>query len=103
MKLLLRHKPKQSLPELKEILYLCDKDELNCEDCPYYNEENCCCYLKKDILEYLFSYEDIERQFSDSYSWRYKCTNCGREVDSSFEYCPKCGNKLNWEETKCRT
>ena len=100
MKSLLRHKLKQSLPELKGILYLCDKDELNCEDCPYYNKENCC-YLKKDILEYLLSHEDIEKQISDTY-WRYKCINCGKEVNSSFEYCPYCGNKLNWENAKCR-
>lgn len=97
MKLLLRHKPKQNLRKVKEILYLCDKDELNCDDCPY--SEDVDCHLKKDVLDYLLSYEDIERQFSDAY-WRYKCTNCGREVDSSFDFCPKCGNKLNWENTR---
>ena len=98
MKLLLRHKPKQSLQEIKRILYLCDKDELNCDDCPY--SEDMDCHLKRDVLDYLLSYEDIEKQFSDSYFWRYKCTNCGKEVDTSFGYCPYCANKLNWENTR---
>ena len=100
MKLLLRHKPKQSLPKIKEILYLYDKDELDCNDCPYSEDVNCS--LKRDVLDYFFSYEDIEKQISDTYGWRYKCTNCGKEVNSSFEYCPYCGNKLNWENTKCQ-
>jgi len=99
MKLLLRHKPKQSLREIKGILYLCDRDELDCRDCPYYNDKGDC-HLKKDALEYFLSYEDMERQFSDSYSWRYKCTNCGKEVNPSFAYCPYCGTVLNWEETR---
>lgn len=97
MKLLLRHKPKQSLRDIKGILYLCDKDELDCDDCPY--SKDTACSLKKDVLDYLLSYEDVERQFPDTYYWRYKCTNCGKEVNSSFEYCPHCGNKLNWENT----
>ena len=100
MKLLLRHKPKQSLQEIKGILYLCDKDELNCDDCPY--SEDMDCHLKRDVLDYLLSYEDIEKQIPDSYFWRYKCPKCEREVDSSFEYCPKCGNKLFWEEINAK-
>ena len=96
MKLLLRHKPKQNLRILTEILYLCDK--IDCKDCPYYNKEKC--YLKKDALDYLLSYGDMEKQMPDSYFWHYKCTNCGKEVNSSFVYCPYCSAILNWEETR---
>jgi len=96
MKLLLRHKPKQNLRMVLETLYLCDKDELNCNDCPYCEDMKC--HLNRDALDYLLSYRDIEKQLPDSYFWCYKCTNCGREVDSSFDFCPKCGKKLNWEQ-----
>ena len=26
-----------------------------------------------------------------------KCGNCGFQVNSSMNYCPKCGTKIDWE------
>ncbi len=27
----------------------------------------------------------------------YLCTQCRREVNQRWRYCPSCGNRLNWE------
>ena len=96
MKLLLRHKPKQNLRMILETLYQCKNGKLWCRECLYRNEK---CTIMNDALDYLLSYKDIESQLPDTYYWRYKCTNCGKEVDSSFDFCPKCGSQLNWEYT----
>ena len=89
MKLLLRHKPKQNLRMILDTEYQCENGELLCKDCVYGQDETC--GIAADILNFVFSYRDIEKQLPDSYFWRYNCTNCGKEVDSSFDFCPKCG------------
>ena len=26
------------------------------------------------------------------------CPVCGREIDTQFEYCPSCGQRIKWEQ-----
>ena len=38
--------------------------------------------------------EDLTLVQKGSFSSKTYCTNCGSELDSSFEYCPHCGEKI---------
>lgn len=62
--------------------------------------------ISKELGKRLESGEDVSindwdlRQINSDYNYGYGnsgyviCRKCGREVDSSYEYCPYCGEKL---------
>lgn len=33
----------------------------------------------------------------------YTCGNCGSGIDVIYDYCPKCGYKLLWDNPRCLT
>ena len=42
------------------------------------------------------TYWDLNEMNSNSYGYNavHRCSNCSKEVDSNFDYCPYCGNKI---------
>ncbi|MDO5517489.1 MAG: zinc ribbon domain-containing protein [Clostridium sp.] len=39
------------------------------------------------------TYWDLN-EINSSYNHIQRCSNCGREVESQFDYCPYCGNRI---------
>lgn len=68
----------------------------------YYVKYNCCdeiYELNKDTGEIIESGENITIEEKDFINCYYKntkktCSNCSSSWDESYEFCPKCGNKL---------
>ncbi len=42
----------------------------------------------------VLSYWDLKDNINNKYLKK-KCSHCGRNLDTEFEYCPYCGNKIN--------
>ena len=37
----------------------------------------------------------VDVSYRNGYKSRHKCSNCGKEVKTDFEYCPYCGTKID--------
>lgn len=68
----------------------------------YYIKSTCCgstYYLDEDIGKRIDRGEDVIIEESDldpiKVNKKNVCTNCGYPVESGFQYCPKCGERVD--------
>lgn len=50
----------------------------------------------EDGQDVKITYWDLNEMTSNTYGYNEvcRCSSCGKEVDSNFDYCPYCGNKI---------
>lgn len=50
----------------------------------------------EDGQDVKITYWDLNEMTSNTYSYNEvcRCSSCGKEVDSNFDYCPYCGNRI---------
>ena len=41
--------------------------------------------------------KSVGRHSISDFDWTGKCEKCGNEIQFSFDYCPYCGSRLEWE------
>ena len=79
------------------------------EECPYRSDGRGYETIKRDALALLREQEPVKPLIPDDDMMRY-CGNCGEIVGhevlgpsglnvTQFEFCPKCGRKVKWDET----
>ena len=42
--------------------------------------------------------KSVDRHSISDFDWIGKCEKCGNEIQFSFDYCPYCGSRLEWDE-----
>ena len=42
--------------------------------------------------------KSVDRHSISDFDWTGKCEKCGNEIQFSFDYCPYCGSRLEWNE-----
>lgn len=68
----------------------------------YLEDNDLYCELNYQKKKYAFDSDDLEKlDEKDILRWSNgepRCPSCGTSMIYNFDYCPKCGQKLNWYE-----
>ena len=79
--------------------YLCyqckyETDSIQCNNCPYLDGTEILSTLPSENVQPVIHAAWIETTPNDYYEW-FKCSNCKYTDTKKFNYCPKCGAKMD--------
>ena len=112
-------KQKTKMNKYEEALYRLYWDELNCGNCKHYGNNKYCCTKCQTNVDLILLQELVDKEtpmkvdtntegvyYRTKYDedvnrvvvpeLNYDCPRCGLNVVIDNEYCPQCGQHLNW-------